>query len=114
MRGYVQCIIRDSARHSARANFYIIEGAQSWTVADQLMKKEIIVQGAAWGHLHDVLIAEELRDGRLVSIAGRHLRGGRVELTAARRRDIPHGPIAHRLWQHIGERAATFTVAGHE
>jgi DNA-binding transcriptional LysR family regulator len=111
MRGYIQCIIRDSARHSTQPNFYIIAGAPSWTVADQLMKKEIIVQGAAWGHLHDVLIAPELRDGRLLSIAGRHLRGGRVELTAARRRDIPHGPIAHRLWQHIGERAATFTVA---
>ena len=114
MRGYVQCVIRDTARHSDRPNFYIIEGAQSWTVADQLMKKEIIMQGAAWGDLHDFLIEQELRDGRLLSIAGRHLRGGRLELTAARRRDLPHGPIANRLWQHIGERAATFTVARHK
>jgi DNA-binding transcriptional LysR family regulator len=111
MRGYVQCVIRDTARHSARPNFYIIEGAQSWTVGDQLMKKEIIMQGAAWGHLHDVLIARELREGRLLSIAGRHLKGGRVELTAARRRDLAHGPVANRLWQHIGEKAATFKVA---
>jgi len=62
MRGYVQCVIRDTARHSTQPSFYIIEGAQSWTVADQLMKKEIIVQGAAWGHLHDFLIEQELRD----------------------------------------------------
>src|SRR5579871_2978299 len=110
MRSYVQCVIRDTARHSARPNFYIIEGTQSWTVGDQLMKKEIIVQGAAWGHLHDVLIEQELRDRRLLSIAGRHLKGGRVELTAARRRDLPHGPVANRLWQHIRERAATFEV----
>jgi DNA-binding transcriptional LysR family regulator len=110
MRGYVQCVIRDTARHSARPNFYIIEGAQSWTVGDQLMKKEIIMQGAAWGHLHDVLIEQELRDGRLLSIAGRHLRGGRAEITAARRRDLPHGPIASRLWQHLEARAATFSV----
>ena len=110
MRGYVQCVIRDTARHSVRPNFYIIEGAQSWTVGDQLMKKEIIVQGAAWGHLHDFLIERELRDGRLLSIAGRHLQGGRTELTAARRRDLPHGPIANRLWQHIAERAANFTI----
>jgi DNA-binding transcriptional LysR family regulator len=112
MRGYVQCVIRDTARHSARPNFHIIEGAQSWTVGDQLMKKEIIVQGAAWGHLHDFLIDEELRDGRLISIAGRHLKGGRIELTAARQRDRPHGPVAQRLWQHIGERAAAFAVKG--
>jgi DNA-binding transcriptional LysR family regulator len=112
LRDYVQCVIRDTARHSARPNFYVIEGAQSWTVSDQHMKKEIIVQGAAWGHLHDFLIDRELRDGRLLSIAGRHLRGGRIELTAARRRDMLHGPIANRLWRHIEERAATFTVRG--
>jgi DNA-binding transcriptional LysR family regulator len=111
MRDYVQCIIRDSARHSIQPNYYIFEGAHSWTVSDQLMKKEIIVRGAAWGHLHDFLIEQELRDGRLFSIAGRHLTGGRVELTAARRRDLPHGPIANQLWQHIEERAATFTVS---
>jgi DNA-binding transcriptional LysR family regulator len=111
MRSYVQCVIRDTARHSAMPNFYIIEGAPSWTVGDQLMKKEIIVQGAAWGHLHDFLIEQDLRDGRLLSIAGRHLQGGRVELTAARHRDVPHGPIATRLWQHIEEQAPTFTVA---
>jgi DNA-binding transcriptional LysR family regulator len=114
MRDYVQCVIRDTARHIARPNYYIIEGAPSWTVGDQLMKKEIIVQGAAWGHLSDFLIEQEVRDGRLLSIAGRHLQGGRVELTAARRRDLPHGPIANRLWQHIEKQAATFTVTRSE
>ena len=29
-----------------------------------------------WGHMPNFLIADELRDGRLLSIAGRHLRGG--------------------------------------
>jgi hypothetical protein len=58
------------------------------------MKKEIIVQVRPGSHLHDFLIQQELCDGRLLSIAGRHLKGGRVELTAARRRDLPHGPIA--------------------
>ena len=111
MRDYVQCIIRDSASHSAQPNYYIVDGAQSWTVSDQLMKKEIIVQGAAWGHLQEFLIEQELRDGHLLSIAGKHLQGGRVELTAARRRDLPHGPIANQLWQHIEQRAATFTLS---
>jgi DNA-binding transcriptional LysR family regulator len=110
MRDYVQCVIRDTARHSPQPNYYIVEGARSWTVSDQLMKKEIILQGAAWGHLHDFLIERELQDGRLLSIAGKHLPGGRVELTAARRRDVPHGPVANRLWRHIEARAATFTV----
>ncbi len=111
MRAYVQCVIRDTARHAPRPNFYIIEGAQSWTVADQLMKKEIIVQGAAWGHLPDFLIEQELRERRLLSIAGRHLRGGLAEITAARRRDVAHGPVAHRLWRHIEERSANSSLS---
>jgi DNA-binding transcriptional LysR family regulator len=110
MRGHVQCVIRDTARRASGPSYYLIEGAHTWTVADQLMKKEIILQGAAWGHLPDFLIEQELRDGRLVSIAGRHLQGGRVELTAARRRDAAHGPVAGRLWQHLLQRAPAFAI----
>jgi len=46
-----------------------------------------------------------LRDGRLLSIAGKHLRGGGGEIVAARRRDAPHGPIANRLWSFIAAQA---------
>lgn len=101
MRDYAQCIIRDSARHSTPRDYYVLEGARSWTVSDQLMKKEVIVQGMGWGHLPDFLIADELEQGRLLPISGKHFRGGEVTLVAARRRDVPHGPIAERLWQHI-------------
>jgi DNA-binding transcriptional LysR family regulator len=76
MRDHVQCIIRDTAGHSASRDYYLIEGARSWTVNDQLMKKQTILQGMGWGHMPNFLIADELRDGRLLSIAGRHLRGG--------------------------------------
>jgi DNA-binding transcriptional LysR family regulator len=105
MRDYVQCVIRDTARHSPRRDYYLIEGARFWTVSDQLMKKEIILQGMGWGHLPGFLIAGELRDGRLLSIAGRHLRGGGGELVAARRRDRPHGPVSRQLWRYIEEQA---------
>jgi len=42
------------------------------------------------------LIEQDLRAGRLLSIAGRHLRGGRAELVAARGADTPtaRSPIA--------------------
>jgi DNA-binding transcriptional LysR family regulator len=105
MRDYVQCVVRDTARHSARRDYYLIEGARTCTVSDQLMKKEFILQGMAWGHMPGFLVAEELRDGRLLSIAGRHLRGGTGEIVAARRSDRPHGPIAERLWRCIGSEA---------
>jgi DNA-binding transcriptional LysR family regulator len=54
------------------------------------------------------LIEQDLRDGRLLAITGRHFKGGQAALVAARRRNAPHGPIANRLWQFIGEQATEF------
>jgi DNA-binding transcriptional LysR family regulator len=105
MRDYVQCIIRDSSRHSAPRDYFLVEGARSWTVSDQLMKKEIILQGMGWGHMPDFLVERELHDGRLISIKGRHFPGGETDIVAARLRNKPHGPVAGRLWQYIAEQA---------
>jgi DNA-binding transcriptional LysR family regulator len=105
MREYVQCVIRDTARHSPTRDFYLVEGARNITVSDQLMKKEIIMQGMAWGHMPSFMIANELRSGRLISIAGRHLAGGRAKLVVARRRDRPHGPVGNSLWRFLQSEA---------
>jgi DNA-binding transcriptional LysR family regulator len=80
-------------------------------VSDQLMKREIILQGMGWGHMPGFLIDRDLRAGRLLSIAGRHLRGGRAELVAARRAGAPHGPVADRLWRYVREQAPALTTA---
>jgi DNA-binding transcriptional LysR family regulator len=111
MRDYVQCVIRDSARRDTPRDYFLVEGARSWTVSDQLMKRELILQGMGWGHMPKYLIEQDLRRGRLLPITGKHFKGGQAELVAARRRDIPHGPIANRLWQFVGEQAAKFDAA---
>jgi len=51
VRDYVQCVIRDTARHSPARDFYLVEGARTITVSDQLMKKEVIMRGMGWGHM---------------------------------------------------------------
>jgi len=112
MRDYVQCVIRDTATHSEPRDYYLVEGARNWTVSDQLMKKELILQGMGWGHMPRYLVDPNLRDGSLLQISGRHLKGGQVDLVAARRRDTPHGPIANRLWQFIADEAAKIVPAG--
>jgi DNA-binding transcriptional LysR family regulator len=105
MREFTQCVIRDTAHHSPPISHFMIEGAHQCTVPDQLMKKEMILHGMAWGHLPQFLIDEELRDGRLKSIAGRHFPGSIERLVIARHRERPHGPIAARLWSFIQEHA---------
>jgi DNA-binding transcriptional LysR family regulator len=111
MRDYVQCVIRDTARHSQPRDYFLVEGARSWTVSDQLMKRELILQGMGWGHMPHYLVARDLEAKRLISIAGKHLPGGTGELVAARRRDSPHGQIASRLWRYIQDEAATLAKA---
>lgn len=101
LRPFTQCIIRDTARGPNKPDFHIIEGARSCTVPDQLMKKEVICRGLAWGHLPDFLIRDELRSGSLLSIRGEHFPGVQEKIVAARRTDRPHGPVAERLWKHI-------------
>ena len=108
MRPHVQCIIRDTSRRAPARDYFVVEGARSWTVSDQLMKKELILQGMGWGHMPKFLVAPELRDKRLLAINGRHFKGGVTDLVAARRRETPHGPIAQRLWRYIEEQASAF------
>jgi DNA-binding transcriptional LysR family regulator len=108
MRPHVQCIIRDTSRRAPARDYFVVEGARSWTVSDQLMKKELILQGMGWGHMPEFLVAPELRDKRLLAINGRHFKGGVTELVAARRRETPHGPIAQRLWRYIEEQVSAF------
>jgi DNA-binding transcriptional LysR family regulator len=101
LRDYAQCVMRDSARKPLDASFLVIEGARQITVPDQVMKKDVILQGLAWGHLPDFLIDDELRSGALKSLAGRLLPGHTEMVVAARRRNGQPGPVAQRLWTYL-------------
>ena len=103
LRGFPQCIIRDTAIHLPAQDYYIVDGAHHWTVGDQMTKKEVILQGMGWGHLPDFLIRRELGNGRLLPITGRYFQGGVVEIAAVRLRKKSHGPVANRLWRHLKE-----------
>jgi DNA-binding transcriptional LysR family regulator len=111
MRDRMQCIIRDTARHSAPQDYFIIKNAPHCTVGDQFMKREMILQGMAWGHMPLFMVEEDLKAGRLLSIAGKHFPGNTINLVAARRVNGPHGPVASRLWRDIAEHASTRAAA---
>jgi len=101
MRELVQCVIRDSARSLSSRSYFVLDGARTCTVSDQMMKKEVILQGLGWGHMPDYLVADDLAAGRLISFANRYFRGGVVQLVAARKAGKVHGPIATRLWDTL-------------
>jgi DNA-binding transcriptional LysR family regulator len=105
MKAQVQCIIRDSARKPTR-DYFVVEGGQSWTVSDQLMKKELIALGMGWGHMPLHLIERDLRSGKLLSIEGKHFKRSNIDIVIARLRKRPAGPVAERLWTFLGEAQA--------
>jgi DNA-binding transcriptional LysR family regulator len=112
MRDHVQCVIRDTARHSPPRDYFLVEGARTWTASDQLMKRELILQGMGWGHMPRFLVEEDLRAGRLIDLTGKHLTGIAGDIVAARLRQAPHGPVANRLWRYIEEQAAPALAGG--
>jgi DNA-binding transcriptional LysR family regulator len=101
MRPFTQCVIRDTAQRPSSESYFVIEGAHQCSAPDQLMKKELILHGLAWGHLPTWLIQDELRDGRLIAITGSHLPGRTEKLAAVRLRRSSHGPVAEALWLQL-------------
>lgn len=99
LKGYTQCIIRDTSTHSKKLNRFVLEDTPHLTVGDQYTKKEVIVQGMAWGHMPLFLIEEELKSGKLISILGKHMKGVTREIVIARLSAPKKGIVAERLWK---------------
>ena len=111
LRGFTQCVIRDSARRPPAQGHFLVDGAAQCSVPDHLTKKELILHGLAWGHLPRFMIDAELREGRLLSMAGKHFPGVVEDLVAARRSDSPHGPVANALWDFLQRQGAVLGTA---
>lgn len=109
LRGEMQCIIRDSSSRPHDANYHLLDGAPNCSVPDQAMKRELIVQGMAWGHMPLHLVREDLACGRLRSLESEQLPATALEHYATRRRDAAHGPVAHALWAHLVAAAENLT-----
>jgi DNA-binding transcriptional LysR family regulator len=98
---FIQCVIRDTSGRQESEEHFLIEGAPQCSVSDHGMKKELILQRMAWGHLPDFMIEEELRTGALLSIRSADLPGRSESLALLRRRDRAHGPVARELWDRL-------------
>ena len=101
LRRRTQCVIRDSSSQPHDANYYLLAGAHQCSVPDQAMKRELILQGMAWGHMPLHLVEGDLAAGRLQSLEGPHLHAATLVHYATRRRDVVHGPVARALWAHL-------------
>ena len=106
LKPYLQCIIRDTARHGEKDSYFVLENAPCMTVGDQHTKKAVILQGMAWGHMPDFMIADELETGVLESIAGRYIKGINIDIVVARLGAGQKGIMAECLWQYFQDKTS--------
>ncbi|MGZ3182792.1 MAG: LysR family transcriptional regulator [Telluria sp.] len=104
LRGELQCVLRDEANAPVR-NYYLLDGARRCVVDHQELKRSLIVAGLCWGHMPLHLVQDDLAAGRLADLRGEALRGGQVQMVAARRAGVSHGPVAQALWDSLRTQA---------
>ena len=103
----VQIVVRDSSRQPPERSFGFLPAGRHWYVTDHQTKKEIILAGMGWGRLHQHLIADELRSGRLVPLTiHNYPQTMVVDICVARMMDKPVGPVAAALWEDFTSFAA--------
>lgn len=107
LRPFRQCVLRDGARDWPSASYHLLNGAPVIGVGDQASKRELLLQGFAWGHMPAHLVQEDIDAGRLQSLSGKHVPGTTLPHYAMRLREANHGPVAQRLWQRLAQNAET-------
>ena len=91
----LQLLARDSYRASLTP-----AGETLCQQARIILKQSEILSGMGWGRLHEHLIAEELRSGRLVPMSiNNYATTLKINICVARMMDKPSGPVAATLWE---------------
>jgi len=96
---YVQVVVRDTSRIGPKQSAGLLEGASQWLVNDFDMKKRMILSGGGWGRMPRHRVAEELADGRLLSLSGPELEPLKIDMYLFRRAGEAMGTVGERLWQ---------------
>lgn len=97
--GELQCVVGNSLDHYERLPASL--DARRLVVSNHHLKREAILQRMAWGYLPSLAVADDLRSGRLVSLAGSHFRAAAVQVWAARARAQIHDSLVEQLWRHL-------------
>lgn len=98
-----QCVIRCTASKITGESYFVCPNSPHINVEDQLTKKELILQGIAWGHMPLFMVKEELESGALVSIAGRYIKKNKLVIYMARLESDNKNTLAIKFWNFFNE-----------
>jgi len=101
MQSYTQVIVSDSGSGEFEQSRDLLPGGLRWTVSDFAAKKEILLAQMGWGGMPRHLVAEELKQGKLVELNVEGYPPRHSQLYQIRRRDSEVGIVAQSIWQHL-------------
>ena len=99
LQSSVQCVVGDCLDHYERLPAAL--DARRLVVSNHHLKRDAILQRMAWGYLPSLAVADDLRTGRLVSLAGHDFQTAAVQIWVARARAQIHASLVEQLWRHL-------------
>ena len=100
---HFQIVVRSQSPYTEARSFGVMRGNMTWRVNDFPTKRQLLLDGLGWGHMPQLMIAEDLAAGELVPLELSFLPKNTARLRLVRKRHKPHGPVATRLWNLLLE-----------
>jgi len=101
MQSYTQVVVSDSSSGAFEQSRDLLPGGLRWTVSDFAAKKEVLLAQMGWGGMPKHLVAEELKQGKLVELNVEGYPPRHSQLYQIRRRDREVGIVAQSIWQRL-------------
>lgn len=99
LQSSLQCIVGD--RHDPYERVCASLDMHRLVVSDHHLKRDVILQRLAWGCLPSLMIADDLRSGRMVTLVGRDVHATQVQVWVARPRARIHDSRLEQLWAYL-------------
>lgn len=104
MMDQYQIVVKDTGTGSGSVDFGVQDGQRRWYVNDFQTKKDFIANGMGWGRLPEYLVAEELRQGKLVKLQLEQMQSSvPVAFKLMRYTKQFHGPVCEYLWKAFSD-----------
>lgn len=94
----MQCIIRDTGTQQNSPSYHLLKTAPKMTVGDQHTKRQVLIEGLAWGHMPHFMVDEDIAAGHLVSLEGQIIKRHSMQIDLVRRADQQQGIMGQKLW----------------
>ncbi|RZL35123.1 MAG: LysR family transcriptional regulator, partial [Pedobacter sp.] len=89
---------------NSKIKYGVISDARRWEVNDFFLKKNIIMQGLAYGTLPEFYMTDELKEKKLIPLTNyENFQIAKLKVYAFRNKNIKHGVVSDKFWNALKE-----------